>query len=77
MFVQATKSKRKGKTYVSYLVRESYRTAEGPRSRTVCNLTNLPPELRDLIAAGLRGQSFLPAEQVQLERRWTTAAWPS
>ena len=67
MFVQATKSKRKGKTYVSYLVRESYRTAEGPRSRTVCNLTNLPPELRDLIAAGLRGQSFLPAEQVQLE----------
>jgi transposase len=67
MFVQATKSKRKGKTYVSYLVRESFRTPDGPRSRTVCNITELPPALRDLIAAGLRGQSFLPAEQAQLE----------
>ena len=67
MFVQATKSKRKGKTYVTYLVRESFRTADGPRSRTVCNITDLPPALRDLIAAGLRGQNFLPAEQAQLE----------
>ena len=67
MFVQATKSQRKGKTYVSYLVRESFRTPDGPRSRTVCNITELPPALRDLIAAGLRGQSFLPAEQAQLE----------
>jgi len=67
MFVQATQSKRKGKTYVSYLVRESFRTPDGPRSRTVCNITELPPALRDLIAAGLRGQSFLPAEQAQLE----------
>ena len=56
MFVQATKSKRKGKTYVTYLVRESFRTADGPRSRTVCNITDLPPELRDLITASLRGQ---------------------
>jgi transposase len=67
MFVQATKSKRKGKTYVSYLVRESFRTADGPRSRTVCNITGLPPALRDLVAASLRGQSFLPTDQVQLE----------
>ena len=68
MFVQTTKSaRRNGKTYVSYLVRESFRTAEGPRSRTVCNITDLPPDLRDLIAASLRGQRFLPAQQVQLE----------
>lgn len=68
MFVQTTTSARQqGKTYVSYLVRESFRTAAGPRSRTVCNITNLPPDTRDLIAASLKGQSFLPAEQVQLE----------
>ena len=67
MFVQATKSKRKGKTYVTYLVRESFRTADGPRSRTVCNITDLPPALRDLIAAGLRGQNLLPADQAHLE----------
>ena len=68
MFVQATKSSRQnGKTYVSYLVRESFRTPSGPRSRTVCNITGLPPDTRELIAASLKGQSFLAAEQVQLE----------
>ena len=69
MFVQATKSTRQnGKTYVSYLVRESFRTPEGPRSRTVCNITDLPPDTRDLIAASLKGESFLPAQQLQLEQ---------
>ena len=68
MFVQATKSARQdGKTYVSYLVRESFRTPSGPRSRTVCNITDLPPPTRDLIAASLKGQSLLPAEQIQLD----------
>jgi len=68
VFVQATKSSRQnGKTYVSYLVRESFRTASGPRSRTICNITDLPSDTRDLIAASLKGQSFLPAEQVHLE----------
>jgi len=68
VFVQATKSSRKnGKTYVSYLVRESFRTPEGPRSRTVSNITDLPPDTRELIIASLQGQSFLPAEQIQLE----------
>jgi hypothetical protein len=44
MFVQATKSRRQDKTYVSYLVRESFRTSQGPRSRTVCNISALPVE---------------------------------
>jgi transposase len=67
VFVQTTTSSRKnGKTYVSYLVRESFRTPDGPRSRTVCNITDLPAPTRDLIAASLKGQDFLPADQVQL-----------
>ncbi len=67
MFVQITQSRRKsGKTYLSYLVRESFRTAEGPRSRTLCNISDLPAQTRDLIAASLKGQDFLPADQVQL-----------
>jgi hypothetical protein len=67
VFVQTTTSKRQGgKTYVSYLVRESFRTAEGPRSRTICNITDLPPHTRDLIAASLKGQAFVPTEVVQL-----------
>jgi len=67
VFVQITKSSRQsGKTYLSYLVRESFRTAQGPRSRTVCNISDLPAQTRDLIAASLQGQDFLPADQVQL-----------
>ena len=67
MFVQATTSSRKnGKTYVSYLVRESFRTPSGPRSRTVCNITDLPAPTRELICASLKGQDLFPADQVQL-----------
>lgn len=67
MFVQATKSTRAdGKSYVSYLVRESFRTPSGPRSRTVCNISGLPPQTRDLIAASLKGQRAVPADQIQL-----------
>jgi transposase len=67
VFVQATKSARGKKKYVSYLVRESFRTPEGPRSRTICNITGLPPEVRELIAAALRGQTMVPVEQLSLE----------
>jgi transposase len=67
VFVQATTSSRRGgKTYVSYLVRESFRTPSGPRSRTVCNITDLPDDTRDLIAASLKGQQFVAASQLQL-----------
>jgi transposase len=67
VFVQTTTSSRKnGKTYVSYLVRESFRTPNGPRSRTICNITDLPAHTRDLITASLKGQDFLPAGQVEL-----------
>lgn len=67
MFVQTTTSARKGgKTYVSYLVRESFRTPEGPRSRTICNITDLPEATRQLVAASLKGQDFLPTAEVQL-----------
>jgi hypothetical protein len=67
VFVQTTTSSREnGKTYVSYLVRESFRTPDGPRSRTICNITQLPPATRELIVDSLKGQAFLPASQVQL-----------
>jgi transposase len=69
MFVQVTTSRRKGgKTYVSYLVRESFRTPAGPRSRTVCNITDLPAPTRELICASLKGQSFGPVKDLQLEQ---------
>ena len=66
MFVQATTSTRKGKTYVTYLVRESFRTPQGPRSRTVCNITELPAATRELIAATLRGEPCARFEALQI-----------
>lgn len=64
--MQETKSGRGKKKYVSYLVRESFRTPEGPRSRTICNITGLPATVRELIAGALRGQTMVPVEQLSL-----------
>jgi hypothetical protein len=71
MFVQTTKCKHGTATYLTYLVRESFRTSKGPRSRTVCNITDLPERTRDLIAQSLRGQSFVATDQVGLMDTWS------
>lgn len=67
MFVQTTKSRRGHKTYLSFLVRESFRTPSGPRSRTICNITGLPPQVRDLVAMALKGSSLVAVEKLRLE----------
>ena len=66
MFLQETKTKRGGKTYISYLVRESFRTANGPRGRTICNLTHLPREVREMVAHALRGRALVPLERLEI-----------
>src|SRR5438105_11025111 len=66
MFVQVTQCKHGSATYFTYLVRQSFRTPKGPRSRTIANITGLPPDLRDTIAAALRGQGSVPLDQLQL-----------
>ena len=71
MFVQTTTCKHGKATYLTYLVRESFRTPKGPRSRTVCNITALPERTRDLIAQSLRGQTFVATDQVALTHTWS------
>jgi len=71
MFVQTTKCTHGGTTYLTCLVRESFRTAQGPRSRTICNITALPPQTRELIARSLRGQSFVAPEALALTDAWS------
>jgi len=71
MFVQTTKCTRGKATYLTYLVRESFRTAQGPRSRTICNITALPAQTRQLIAHSLRGQSFVAPEALALPDAWS------
>ena len=71
MFVQVTKCTHGKSAYLTYLVRESFRTPKGPRSRTVCNITALPECTRDLIAQSLRGQTFVATDQVGLTQAWS------
>jgi hypothetical protein len=71
MFVQATKCKHGRSTYLTYLVRESFRTPQGPRSRTICNITALPQETRQLIAQSLAGQSFISSQSLELPEAWS------
>ena len=44
------------------------RTSEGPCSRTVCNISALPPEVRDLVAAALSDQTCVVLEQIELSQ---------
>ncbi len=62
MFVQTSKTTINGKTYECKTVRESYRTAKGPRSRLVCNISKLPDHVKLAIEALLRnpGCSLVP-----------------
>src|SRR5260370_9039751 len=66
MFVQATQCKHGKHAYLTYLVRESFRTPKAPRSRTLCNITALPQPTRELIAQSLRGQTFVATDQLAL-----------
>lgn len=60
VFVEVIKSKSKsGKIYETFLVRESFRTPDGPRSRTVCNISSLPPQTRDLVSQSLKGLTLV------------------
>src|SRR5579862_8537113 len=71
MFVQATKCQHGDRSYLTYLVRESFRTPKGPRSRTICNITALPEQTRELIAHSLRGKSFFATDDLQLTDAWS------
>jgi len=71
MFVQATRCKHGSSTYFTFLVRESFRTPQGPRSRTICNISALPEETRELITQSLRGQRFVATDKLELTEAWS------
>jgi transposase len=68
MFVQRTTSRRGKTIYTSFLVRESYRTPKGPRSRTVCNITGLPDAVRELVTSSLKGETCVSTEALTVGR---------
>src|SRR5437899_2562851 len=59
MHVAKIVRKHRGKTYVSHLLRQSYRHDGRVKHRTLGNLSHLPPRLIDLIGRSLRGEAFV------------------
>ena len=60
VFVEVIKSKAKsGKIYGTFPVRDSIRTSDGPRSRTVCNISGLLPQTRDPVAHSHKGLTLV------------------
>jgi transposase len=63
MHVAKILCKRHGKTYVSYLLRQSYRQDGQVKHRTLGNLSHLPPRLIDLIQRSLRGEILVTPQE--------------
>jgi hypothetical protein len=50
------------RVYESTLLRRTYRQDGKVKNQTMANLSDLPAESVDLLAASLKGQSFVPAD---------------
>jgi hypothetical protein len=51
----------KGKTYITYLLRRSYRDGPAVKHETLANLSHLPEGIVDLIRRSLQGETFAAA----------------
>ena len=63
MHVATIKRKHGGRTYVSHLVRQSYRDEGKVKHRTLANLSHLPDHLIDVIRRSLQGEVFLTSHE--------------
>jgi transposase len=63
MHVATIKRKHGDRSYVSHLLRQSYRHDGKVKHRTLANLTHLPEGLLDLVRRSLQGEVFLAANE--------------
>src|SRR5205809_733660 len=63
MHVAKIERKHGGRTYVSHLLRQSYRDGGQVKHRTLGNLSHLPQRLIDLVSRSLQGEVFLAADE--------------
>ncbi len=61
--VASIKAKRKGKTYVTHLLRRTYREDGKVKHQTLGNLSHLPPHVIELIKGSLLGQIYVPVSE--------------
>ena len=67
--VASIKATRKGKTYVTHLLRRTYREDGKVKHQTLGNLSHLPPLVIELIKGSLLGQIYVPiSEAVKVVR---------
>jgi transposase len=62
MHVAKIKRRLNGRTYVSYLLRRSYRHGGHVKHQTLANLSHLPARTLDLVRRSLQGEAFCAAE---------------
>ena len=55
MYIETVKSVKKGKEYVTHLVRETYRENGKVKHRTISNISKLPKEQINLLRKSLKG----------------------
>jgi transposase len=63
MHVARIERKHGGRTYVSHLLRQSYRQDGKVKHRTLANLSHLPEHVIDLVRRSLQGEVFLPTDE--------------
>src|SRR5262249_31708626 len=63
MHVARIERKHGGRTYVSHLLRQSYRQDGQGKHRTLANLSHLPQRLIDLVRRSLQGEVFLASAE--------------
>jgi transposase len=63
MHVAKIERKQGGRTYVSYLLRQSYRQDGQVKHRTLGNISHLPQRLIDMVRRSLQGEVFVAADQ--------------
>ena len=61
--VVTTKRTYKGRTYLTHLLRRSYREDGTVKNETLGNLSHLPPHLIEIIRRSLQGETFVPVNQ--------------
>ena len=71
MHVSKVVSRQGGREYVSYLLRQSYRDEGAVKTRTLANLSALPPAGIEALRQVLAGAVLVPAHEVlSIERSW-------
>ena len=66
MFVTTIKSRQKGKVYETHLVRRTFREKGKVKTETLANITQLPPDVRDLVRRSLRGERCGPSSAQEI-----------